>query len=150
MLLYISVGMFLFLVVPSVLAILLALSHGMILRLRLLLLLFTAVALFLPGRLIWVTVRRKWKTGSIFPSDQERLTNLAKAAAQSASPRWRAGHTVLYSFLGIFWIAIAAFSVTRGLHDHPQPNWFLVCVMPLLAILGLVTVGQSLRRINSN
>jgi hypothetical protein len=86
----------LFLVAPGIMCIRMAFCLDQTLGLRLAFLIMAAVALFLPGWIAWVSVRRKLKTGSWGASPEERLRWKEKYASHGP-PKWFKPMTTILS-----------------------------------------------------
>jgi hypothetical protein len=95
---------------------------------RSLTLLLAATLLFLPVRTVWVSVRRKWKTGRWSPSTEERLEIRAK---------WATGpdpfqHPAMNIAITIAMVVLAGVSIWSELHDFSREGRFQL--MPIITI----------------
>jgi len=81
------VGLFLLMVIPGLFSLWFALCGSQTTTQRAIFLLIATVALALPARIIWISCRRKLKTGQWSPSPEERRQLRAKSAGKTL-PKW--------------------------------------------------------------
>jgi hypothetical protein len=105
-----------------------------------LLLLLAAVLFLLPGMFAFKAVRRKIKSGSFLPS-QEELDKARARCAQPKSLRQRIWLAALWSFNALLWTGTALGRLHR--HTATSSTWVVVAVTWMAAVLWIWQVFRA-------
>jgi hypothetical protein len=98
-------------------------------------LVMAAAMLFVPGRMLWVAVRRRVRTGSWRISDEERLANRRKFAARPGSKlAWVSKHS---KWLATFWVVLAGFWIWQSLRAPAGDHFAHAMAVVWVGIAGM-------------
>jgi hypothetical protein len=139
-----------------------AFSPDMAIGSRLLFLVAAALTLWLPARIVWLTIHRKWTTGQWGPTEEERQRNRLKWI-NPKTPSWvRFVPPFLRSNAGPFWLdydrfflliwtPLAILWIYSVFHHHLR-GWDLVTpsIWVILAAQSIWSVVRKAKRAHSN
>ena len=139
-----------FLVAPAVWLVIVAVQEGSTWRDWLLLGSLAAILLLLPARIVWVQVRRRWKTGawSLRPTPEERIALHAKWGVPKTGMLWRIARSSWFTS-GISVLSCALVLGTLLRPHHPplsRTDVTVVVVLVLSVVLNLWILLRGSKR----